>query len=195
MEKAEENLMSITYLVSEAKKKLKEVEKNIKIAYSQLVSSNTDSPPLYNTEIDISQKLTIKLDVKLILEVLFKQTEEALNDILIDLQDDSRTLQQEKIRIAAQKLLALGMKLPMGRVPDSDQLLNIDEKRVLNSESNKNTQRIIKSLLDRVYHSRNSMQIEIANFSKEAYQNKKAYKALKRTISRTMSSNLLMSQV
>lgn len=70
-EKAEENLVSITCLVSASKKKLREVEKNIKIAYSQLISSTTDSAPVYDTDIDISQKLTLKLDGKLILEVSF----------------------------------------------------------------------------------------------------------------------------
>jgi hypothetical protein len=69
-EKAEENLVSINYLVSASKKKLREVEKNIKIAYSSLISSTTDSSPVYDTEIDIPHKLTLKLDGRLILEVI-----------------------------------------------------------------------------------------------------------------------------
>lgn len=190
-EKADENLISIHCLVTASKKKLREVEKNIKIAYSSLISSTTDSAPVYDTEIDISHKLTLKLDGRLILEVMYIQTEQALSDLLADLQDEFRTLDQEKVRIAAQKLLALGLKLPMGRVADSDQLITRDERRILTSETNQDSKRIIKAVLNRFYQYRKQLQLEISAYSKEAEQNKRAYLDLKRRMEQNGSLSLL----
>lgn len=86
------------------------------------------------------------------------------------------------------------MKLPMGRIPDSDQLLNQEEKRILHSESNKDSQRIIKAVLNRFYQHRKQLQMEISNYSKEAEQNKKAYLDLKRRMEQSMSSSLLIGR-
>ena len=114
-----------------------------------------------------------------------------MTDLLADLKDELRTLDQEKVRIAAQKLLALGLKLPMGRVDDSDEIITRDERRILTSESNQDSKRIIKAVLNRFYQNRKQLQLEISAYSKEAEQNKKAYLDLKRRMEQSSSLSLL----
>jgi hypothetical protein len=114
-----------------------------------------------------------------------------LSDLLADLQDDFRTLDQEKVRIAAQKLLALGLKLPLGREAESDELMTREERRILTSESNQDSKRIIKAVLNRFYQCRKQLQLEISAYSKEAEQNKKAYLDLKRRMEHSGSLSLL----